>query len=291
VKAVFTTQKEIYTVLRYPGKMAEVLEHELTASMQFVKDAWDLIAPVYYKGAPVEKKKDGTPLSPADKIANRYLVDTLSDCFPEDSIVSEEVGPIVKGDRTWYVDPIDGTRGFYKRSAHFAIQIGLAVENKPVLGIVYWPVVGELYFGLVGHGAYKQVRTTRYEELEELKAAPACMTEPIAIIGGLRPDPMVQRLYDGLGVKRYDRMGGEGLRLMKIAENIADVRIVERERGPNTWDICAPHAILDAAGGIVSTFSGPVEYDCQAELGKYYFAARSRELADRVMELGQTLGL
>ena len=262
-----------------------MLEQELQAAKRIARSTWDLIAPLYDGEMAFERKEDGAPITAADTIANAHIVEELSRLFPADSIITEEGEAVLNGDRTWYVDPVDGTRGFYKRNAQFAIQIGLCAEEHPVMGVVFWPATGDLYSGIIGQGACREnSRGTR-----ELHTSDSDYSRLAAIIAGHKTDKPVSALLTRLGVVQYYALGSEGLRLMKIPENRADVRVVESRMGPSTWDLCAPHAIVEAAGGVMQCFDGPISYRRQGRLGKYYFAARNRPLAERVLGLGAAL--
>lgn len=251
--------------------------------IKIAKCTWTLIAPFYDAMPEVETKKDGTPVTKADKIANKFILQELRRLFPDDGIVSEESYETIKGERTWYVDPIDGTRGFFKRNAHFAIHIGLVEDKKPVMGVVYWPPVDEMYSGIKGLGAFRDSPRSSVQ----LKVNEANMDDLVAMIGSIYSRPPEQvKVYNELGVKKFHHNGSEGLRLVKICENRADFRMSEKDKGPNTWDLCAPQAILEAAGGRMMFLEGTeIEYTGQRGVGKKYLAAKTSKLADKIVEL------
>jgi len=90
-------------------------------------------------------------------------------------------------------------------------------------------------------------------------------------------------LIKRLGSMKLLFSGGEGIRMLKVAENIADAYI--QPKAANTWDVCAPHAILSAAGVIVEYVDGtPIVYEGQREMTKRIYAANSENLAAKIKE-------
>jgi 3'(2'), 5'-bisphosphate nucleotidase len=252
-------------------------QRELIIAKDIALRTWQLIAPFYDQGVEVENKVDGTPVTKADKLANNYILERISKEFPLDSIVSEENQSILNGERTWYVDPIDGTRGFIKRNGQFAIHIGFCENDEPLLRVVYAPILGDMYYGLVGQGAWRE----NQRGILELKVKKSNKIEQIASTNGDKPKKDLISIFNYLGVKAYHNIGSEGLRLMKIAEGIADVRITEDPNKINTWDVCAPHAIIRAYGGFLKYLDGTeLLYPKQREIGRRYVAANSERLVD-----------
>jgi len=108
----------------------------------------------------VEYKSDASPLTQADKCSNQIIVEALAQNFPEYAILSEEEQDNkerMKNDYCFVVDPLDGTKEFIKRNGQFTVNIALAYKGKSVMGVIYVPVTGELYWAAEGQGAYLTV--------------------------------------------------------------------------------------------------------------------------------------
>ncbi len=232
---------------------------ELEVALDAAKTVRANILPYYYGGVERELKSDGTPVTLADKLANRLIVERLSSAFPNDGIVSEEMATI-PGGRTWYVDPIDGTNGFLCHDDHFAIHIGLA-DTEVLFGLVYKPTTGEYYYGGKTIGAFrvnpdgsrKQLATSTKEELI-LVANDTLLREQLELVKRLEPS-------------KVRTSGGQGLRMMQIAEGSANLHLKYRAHSGGTWDICAPQAIVEGAGGLVAYANGSaVSYHGQRNL-------------------------
>jgi len=116
------------------------------------------ILKVYEEDIIVEYKADESPLTKADKNAHLVIVDGLkSSGLP---LLSEEGKAIPYENRSrwnlfWLVDPLDGTKEFIKKNGEFTVNIALIEQDTPILGVVYVPVTGVLYYASETIGSYK----------------------------------------------------------------------------------------------------------------------------------------
>lgn len=130
----------------------------LEVMKQLAVDAGKVIMEIYQTDFEVDYKEDESPLTQADRQANAVIVEGLVKAFPEYAILSEEV----KDDKVrrqnpycFIVDPLDGTKEFVKRNGQFTVNIALAYEQHPVVGVIYVPVTQDLYYASTESGAYK----------------------------------------------------------------------------------------------------------------------------------------
>jgi 3'(2'), 5'-bisphosphate nucleotidase len=132
----------------------KLIEQAIVASIHAGKE----ILKVYEGEIIVEMKDDKSPLTEADKRSNAAIVQYLeSTALP---VLSEEGKSIDYTDRKnwdlfWLVDPLDGTKEFIKRNGEFTVNIALIKNQTPVGGVIYAPVINDLYFSIEGVGAYK----------------------------------------------------------------------------------------------------------------------------------------
>ena len=252
---------------------------EFEVAKQLAEEAAKAILGIYYGELEKSIKADGTPVTNADVLANKIILEGLRKNFPADGIISEEMAEVPGNgsSRTWYIDPIDGTKGFVNRSDHFSIHIGMTEGNQPVLGIVHKPTTGEYYYGIKGQGAYLHVPTGLERRLQ--------VSQKDKIILSLSKDFLLCEF----GKEFLSRMppyrtlvnGGEGLRIMRIAEGIANLHLPYDPTHCHTWDVCAPQAIAEEAGACVRYLNGePITYHGQKELGKYFVVASNPKLAE-----------
>jgi len=255
---------------------------ELEVAQRLAVQAGNAILPIYYGAMEVTTKADNTPVTNADVLANRLIQEGIQTAFPLDGIVSEELGIVQGKERCWYIDPIDGTRGFIEHTDQFAVHIGLAVEERAVLGIVYKPVAKEMYYAVRGVGTF---RSSPYNDPQQIyvrkhETITAAMDKDNALSEEYR------RFAKELGISRSIISGSEGLRVVKVAEGVADVHFNMKPSNFGTWDVCAPFMIAEEAGAYIQyTDAGPIRYMGQRRIEKTFVVANSRDLADRVSEL------
>lgn len=108
----------------------------------------------------------------ADRAAEQIVVGGLLQAFPAHGVLAEEGVLTTQGvassasDWTWIVDPLDGTTNYVHGLPHWAVAIGLAFRNTPVVGVVHAPVLGETFWGARGHGAFRTFTDGREQRLQ-----------------------------------------------------------------------------------------------------------------------------
>jgi len=135
------------------------IENNLKTAITAALEAGKVILDVYQsKDFEVELKGDNSPLTKADLVSHNVIMSYLSKTgIP---VLSEEGKSISYNKRKdwhqlWIVDPIDGTKEFIKRNGEFTVNIALIENQKPVLGVIFVPATGELYFSTKEMGSYK----------------------------------------------------------------------------------------------------------------------------------------
>lgn len=190
----------------------------------------------------IETKSDDTPVTRADFAAHEIIFKNLKNTdFP---ILSEEGKSIPYRERKnwetlWIVDPIDGTKEFIKKNDEFTVNIALVHQNKPVLGVVYAPALGKLYYGGVAIGAYLKKENQSPEKLEILDQVSA----PIKIATSRSHlNQKTKDFIESFKVETKTIPVGSSLKFMLLAENKID--IYPRFGPCMEWDTAAAHAIL-----------------------------------------------
>ncbi|MET0382178.1 MAG: 3'(2'),5'-bisphosphate nucleotidase CysQ, partial [Burkholderiaceae bacterium] len=123
-----------------------------------IREAGRQVMQVYRSDFDVQSKADESPVTAADRLAERVILAGLRRRTPGLPIVAEEsaaAGPLPDaGDRFWLVDPVDGTREFVQRNGEFTVNVALIDRGRPVLGLVLAPALGRLFCGAAGVGAW-----------------------------------------------------------------------------------------------------------------------------------------
>ena len=209
----------------------------------------------------VRWKGKGNPVTDADQEASRFIVESLRRRFPLDGILSEEEvdDPArLNKSRVWIIDPMDGTSEFVAGRTEFTVMIGLAVDGKPVMGVVYLPVEKKLYYSELGFGAFVESGSSKRQIRVSLESEPAQAT----IAASRSHDSATsQRIREALGVGSVVRVGGVGLKVAMLCEGQAHLYI-HPGLGTSQWDTCAPEIILhEGQGRMTDVANQPLVYN------------------------------
>lgn len=194
------------------------------------------------------EKADRSPVTLADLEADALIVSALKRLAPEIPCVSEEGGipdfSTRKDWRTfWLVDPLDGTKEFVKGGGDFTVNIALIEGTAPVLGVVYAPVSGLLYYARKSEGAWRKAREGRPERLS---VAPRNDPEGWVVVESLsHPSPELETYLKGRKVKARIK-AGSSIKFCRVAEGAADV--YPRFGPTSEWDTAAGDAVYRYSG-------------------------------------------
>ena len=198
----------------------------------------------------VEEKADGSPVTEADRAAERAIRETLRAGFPDYGILGEEYGVEGAADGPrWVVDPIDGTIAFSRGIPLFTTLIALLDEGEPVLGLIDCPTVGERYVGWRGGGCRRNGVPTRVAQEDDLRRAIISHGDP--------------RCFDRQGASAvFQRMAREIPMLRGYTDAFGHAMVLGGGVGAmvdldlNLWDAAATRALVPEAGGRCVTLPG-----------------------------------
>lgn len=258
---------------------------DMQALAAIARRAGDEIMAVYATDFDVEWKAPEDPVTAADRDANALIVDALTREFRDDAVCAEEgdeaeaAAAAARGGRCWFVDPMDGTRDFVRRSGEFCVMIGLAIDGVARVGAVYAPVLGRMWSGVVGEGAW--------EHRDDGSARALTLdgeASSVFVMSRSRPQPAVVALAETLGASELRRCGSVGLKVGLVASGEAAL-YAHVEAGPKLWDACAPDAIAHGAGAVMTDATGrAIRYDTSTlRLERGIFAAHPR-IAARALD-------
>ena len=229
------------------------MDNLLTIAIEGARQAGKAIMEVYATPFEVYTKDDDSPVTQADLRASNIIKEILK---PSDiPFVSEEDLPKDRSQfmRYWLVDPLDGTAEFVKRNGEFTVNIALIDDKQPVLGVIYAPVLDQLWYAVGTHCVCPPVTTqtqavrpytvlvSRSHRTPEVDAYINKVLRPV------HPDLVIDTQ-------------GSSLKFARLAEGSADVYVCYSKT--KEWDTAAADAILRAAGGRVLRISDgkPLEY-------------------------------
>ena len=235
--------------------MKQLLNTAITAALE----AGKAILEIYHSGDfDIETKGDKSPLTKADKASHNVIISFLAKTnIP---VLSEEGRDILYEERKgwkqlWIVDPIDGTKEFIKRNGEFTVNIALIEKHKPILGVIFVPAKGELYFSTKYIGAFKvkvDLESFDFDALVE-KASKIPFhghDKTFTIVASrshmsVETEIYVQKMRDIHGKVNLISKGSS-LKLCMVAEGKADC--YPRFAPTMEWDTAAGQAICEHAG-------------------------------------------
>ncbi|WP_372367651.1 3'(2'),5'-bisphosphate nucleotidase CysQ [Candidatus Uabimicrobium sp. HlEnr_7] len=214
----------------------------------------------------VKNKKDNSPLTLADQLSHKYIIEELAKNYPDIPAVSEESKDFCYETRKhyqkfWLIDPLDGTKEFIKKNGEFTVNIALIENRQPVLGVVQIPVSGEIYWAQKGQGAYKH---SKENGLQQLQCQEFRMTdENLGVVcSRSHLNDETKRFISELNNVQTLAIGSS-LKFMRLAEGKA--HIYPRLYPIMEWDIAASDIILREAGGQTIHFSQNKEMEYNSE--------------------------
>ena len=257
-------------LLRNPGALCNMVK-------RIAFEAGEIILNHFEEGAgistsrPTETKPDGSPVTAADRDAERYIHLALLQLLPDVPVIAEEAaahGPLpdcAQAPYFWLVDPLDGTRGFTEGSVDYTVNIGLVRRGEPgngsfaepLIGVVYAPARGVLY---AGHGpgtATRWLAENDHEKSIEVRRTPRA---GLTMMTSSSPDEpaRLDAFLEGFKVEKIIRRAS-ALKICAIAEGKAD--FYPRFGAVYEWDTAAGDAVLRAAGGLITDMNGqPMTY-------------------------------
>ncbi|XP_076244734.1 uncharacterized protein LOC143185534 [Calliopsis andreniformis] len=189
-----------------------------------------------------------------DRQIEDVIIGKLKAKFPSHRFIAEESTgkelPELTDDPTWIIDPIDGTTNFIHGFPQICIVIGLAIKKEMVIGIVYNPVLEQLFTARKGRGAFLNEKPIRVSEIQDLSKSLICLETNFMKIDYLR-EKTVERLRAIIQRTQGIRtLGVAALSLCYVALGIIEAYYIEGP-GISTWDIAAASLIISEAGGVV----------------------------------------
>ena len=243
----------------------------MEALLELARKAGEAILKIYNTDFEVTDKSDNSPLTAADLASHKLIVSTLRELTPDIPVLSEESSKIPYETRRgwrryWLIDPLDGTKEFIKRNGEFTVNIALIEDQQPVLGVIYAPVIDRLYYGMKETGAWLRdgngdaVRI----QVQSKRRSPAQVAGSRSHAG----DSLI-RYLENLGAHELLSMGSS-LKFCLVAEGKAD--LYPRLGPTSEWDTGAAQAIVEAAGGQVTTLDmQPLKYNTKDSLLNPHF--------------------
>ncbi|MBL4819211.1 MAG: 3'(2'),5'-bisphosphate nucleotidase CysQ [Deltaproteobacteria bacterium] len=250
-------------------KQSEIdLSIELKLAELLARQAGEATLKLQHLGVARYKDNHEGPVTEGDLKAEKIIIGGIHEAFPEDLIISEESfisgTEVPKAHRIWFIDPIDGTKSYVSGGEDYAIMIGLAIDGRPKLGVIFAPATQTLW----------RAQNDNAERIEPNgKIVKLNVRDKKLGPNGFRlavshhaSSPFTHFLNDNLPVAKVIRKSSVGIKTVLVADGQADAYL-SSGRNIKLWDTCGPAAILIGAGGIFSSlqsqelqFSGNIQH-------------------------------
>ena len=212
-------------------------------------EAGKIAKEISQRGVKITIKTDKSPVTDGDLAVDKILTVKIKNSTPSIPIISEETVNLnaKNKDKTfWLIDPIDGTKDYIKKKDEYTLNAALIIDFKPVIGIVYAPAKNRLFFSY-GKDLAFEINNGKKTILNCKKI------NPNEIIGlknlDITPSEVLE-IYKKYKVSQTLKMSSS-LKFCIIASGEADIYAAKARAFE--WDIAAGHAILEHAGGSITT--------------------------------------
>ena len=222
----------------------------MKASRSLIRDFGEL------ENLQVSTKGPGDFVTSADKRTEKILIGELQKAHPDYGIITEESGQINKTNikNRWIIDPIDGTMNFLNGIPQFAISVGYEEDNEIKCGVIFNPIMNEMFTAEKGNGAYLNNSRIRVSKKRKIKDA-------LIVTGGPK---QAMKIKDQI-FSEYIKVSKHVSNVRKFGSAALDIAYVACgrfdgywQRELNYWDIAAGIIILKEAGGFIDFFDDNV---------------------------------
>ncbi len=248
--------------------------------IKIIKKAGKILKKGYYSQKEVSFKAKKDLVTKYDIAVEEYLKKHFSKNFKEFNIIAEESdNSKVEFNNSIIIDPIDGTTNFVNGVPHTAISVGVYKNKKPYLGVVYNPILDELYVAKAGCGAFLNGKKLTVSSEDNLQKS--LISTGFPYTSGSNEDDLndvLKKIKDILPhCQDIRRLGSAAIDLCMVARGTYEGYY---EMNLKPWDVSAGVLILNEAGGKITNISGE-EYNLFTDK---YIVASNGKIHDKLIE-------
>lgn len=213
------------------------------AAVEIASIGGDSTLRYFKKSFELQFKEDQSPVTNADRNAEKLMRSAIKSRFPGHGIIGEEFGSENEdADVVWVLDPIDGTQSFIHGVPFYTTLIGVLIKGKPEAGVIYAPALNEMVSAATGTGCYLNREKVKVRECGSLDRA-TFLTTDIEHIHKHEFSGPFEKL---LNQSRLHRTWGDAYGHMMVATGRADIMF---DPILNLWDAAALLPVVKEAGG------------------------------------------
>ena len=226
------------------------MSKELDVAIKAAREAGEIIKENFGKSQSVKLKENKSFFTETDVASGTKIISIIEVSFPNHSIIAEESGLSEKNSGySWFIDPIDGTTNFVTKVPLFAVSIALMKQDKLILGVIYNPILDELYSAEIEQEAKLNNEALKVSEKNSISEFMVGYARPSAKKEGFLK--IFQKLE--LVTRTPKILGSMAIHLSYVASGRSDAAVI---LFPNSWDVAAGAFIVEEAGGKVTDFDG-----------------------------------
>ena len=228
---------------------------ELAFATDVARRAGAILVDSYERLEQVDYKSKRDVVTNADYASEKLVIDAIRDRYPGDAILAEESGEhagVLRDDgshngRLWVIDPLDGTVNYANGIPYYCVSIGLVVDDRPSVGVIFDPARDDLYDAVADGPA----RLDGHAIAASSKEALSDYVVSLAVIGrgGLARERKIAPL-----IRIHRRMGSAALALAYVANGRFDAFV--QNGGLSPWDVAAAGLIAERSGAVVTNVTG-----------------------------------
>lgn len=219
------------------------LQELQSAAVEFAEEGGKSTLKYYKKSFDLEFKSDDTPVTNADRNAEKVIREKINKYYPGHGIIGEEFGTENEdADVVWVLDPIDGTQSFIHGIPFYTTLIGVLVEGQPEVGVIYAPALDEMVAAATGLGCTLNGSEIEVRECKDLSKATFLSTD----VTNYEEHGFQKPLESLLKSTRIHRTWGDAYGHMMVASGRADIMI---DPILSIWDAAALLPVVSEAGG------------------------------------------
>eukprot|EP01102_Stenamoeba_stenopodia_P020263 TRINITY_DN7832_c0_g1_i1.p1 TRINITY_DN7832_c0_g1~~TRINITY_DN7832_c0_g1_i1.p1 ORF type:complete len:340 (-),score=73.42 TRINITY_DN7832_c0_g1_i1:61-948(-) len=278
----------------------DALQNYLDKAIHAAKAAGALIKEAFYSPKRIQTKSAITDLvTETDQLAEKTIFDYLRSQYPDHVFVGEESVAAASEEKkkihltdkeTWVVDPLDGTTNFVHQFPHVAVSIGLLINKEPTIGVVYNPILGELFTAIKGRGAFLSNTLLNIEPRLITTSGQNDLTLSL-VASEYGSDRSKQRMDIVVNNSRVivdnpchglRSIGSAALQMSFVSAGRLDAYF---ETGIHVWDISAGTVLVREAGGFVcdTTVNSDNQPNDLNILSRRILCAATQELATAIV--------
>jgi len=205
-------------------------------------------------------KNDNEPVTEADIKSNEIIQKIISVFdYPVLSEESRDAASRFDSKKIWIIDPLDGTTDYIKKTGEFTIMISLVEGNRPILGVIYWPIKDTLYLAQKDQGAF-QSSNGNWSKLSVSNVSE--LTKCRVVGSRYHISVQEQNLLKHLNVSQFTSKGSS-LKVVDVSSGNADLYFTMTNK-IKQWDTCASYCLITEAGGkMTDMFGNDLEYNTE----------------------------